>query len=248
MLRSLSSYLLDLVFPPRCAGCLGFGHWFCDACAQEVLPASARLACLFCGQELPKTAQSAGFPCPACGESWGWMGAAALHEGPIRPAIHAFKYEGRVELAPSLARYLRAVTAETPWAAVFPQLDAMAPVPLHSDRFRERGFNQAELLTRSLASSANKPVLKEAILRTEATRSQVGLSPAERADNVAGKFWADSQTVAGLTLLLVDDVLTTGATMRECAAALRSQGASAVYGLALARPTMGPGAKDLTAL
>ena len=167
------------------------------------------------------------------------MGAAALHEGPIRPAIHAFKYEGRVELAPNLARYLYAVAAETPWTAIFSQLDAMTPVPLHSDRIRERGYNQAELLTRSLASSADKPVLKEAILRTEATRSQVGLSRAERADNVLGKFWADSQTVAGLTLLLVDDVLTTGATMRECAAALRSNGATAVYGLALARPTTG---------
>ena len=240
MLQSLSSYLLDLVFPPRCAGCLRFGHWFCDACAQEVLPAPGRRECLHCGHELPEAASPAGFPCPACGESWGWMGAAALHEGPLRPAIHAFKYEGRVELAPILARYLYAVAAETPWTAIFPRLDAMTPVPLHSDRFRERGYNQAELLTGSLASSADKPVLREAILRTEATRSQVGLSRADRADNVSGKFRADSQIVAGLTLLLVDDVLTTGATMRECAAVLRSQGANAVFGLALARPTIGP--------
>ena len=240
MLQSLSSYLLELVFPPRCAGCLRFGHWFCDACAQAVLPAPGRPECLQCGEELPEAANAGGVPCPACGESWGWVGAAALHEGPMQQAIHAFKYEGRVELAPNLARYLYAVAAETPWTAIFRQLDAMAPVPLHSDRFRERGYNQAELLTRSLASRADKPVLREAILRTEATRSQVGLTRAERADNVSGKFRADSQTVSGLALLLVDDVLTTGATMRECAAVLRSQGAAAVFGLALARPTMGP--------
>lgn len=191
---------------------------------------------MHCGNQLPTTVGAEESPCPACKKNYGWVSAAALHDGPLRPAIHALKYDGRVELASTLARYLRAVTAETPWPSILHLVDVLAPVPLHTDRQLERGYNQAELLTVSLAAHARKPVLNDAIVRVEATRPQVGLSRSERANNVLGKFWVDRKKVAGMTLLLIDDVFTTGATMRECAAALRREGAVAVYGLALARP------------
>lgn len=180
--------------------------------------------------------KSLGSPCPGCNDDLGWVEVAAMHEGPLQQAIHALKYDDRVELAPSLGRYLRAVTAAAPWPAILRRLDGIVPVPLHKDRLLERGYNQARLLADGLAVGRAALVIENAIERYKATRSQVGLSPSERADNVQGKFSADSELVSGKSLLLVDDVFTTGATMRECASALRESGADAVFGLALARP------------
>ncbi|MDE0200285.1 MAG: phosphoribosyltransferase family protein [Caldilineaceae bacterium] len=101
---------------------------------------------------------------------------------------------------------------------------------------KERGYNQAMLLAAALSVKSEKPVLERAVERFKATNTQVGLSPSERAENVKGKFRANSGLVAGKALLLVDDVFTTGATMRECASVLRDAGAAAIYGIALATP------------
>lgn len=230
------SYLLDLVFPPRCVSCRRHGQWFCDFCAQRVLPAPSRQFCQECNLELPRDVEGLGSPCPDCNDVLGWVGVAAIHEDPLRKAIRALKYDGRVELAPSLGRYLRAVTATAPWPAIVRSLDGIVPVPLHKDRLQERGYNQSQLLAIGLAVGCAAKVLDNTIERYKATRSQVGLSPMERAVNVRGKFSADSVLVSGKSLLLVDDVYTTGATMRECASTLREAGANAVFGLALARP------------
>ena len=177
-----------------------------------------------------------GAPCPGCRDALGCVGGATLHEGPLQPAIHALKYDGRVELAPILTRYLRALIAAAPWPAILRRVDGIVPVPLHKDRLLERGYNQAALLATGLTVGSCTPVLDSAIERFQATRSQVGLTVLERAENVVGKFKANPGLVTGKRLLLVDDVFTTGATMRECAVALRQADANAVYGLALARP------------
>ena len=177
-----------------------------------------------------------GNPCPGCLDALGCVGAAALHDGPLQPAIHALKYDGQLELTPILTRYLRALVAAPPWPAILRTVDGIVPVPLHKDRLLERGYNQAALLATGLAVGSCTPVLDSAIERVRATKSQVGLTALERADNVVGKFKANPRLVTGRRLLLVDDVFTTGATMRECAVALREAGAIAVYGLALARP------------
>ncbi|MYH62363.1 MAG: ComF family protein [Caldilineaceae bacterium SB0675_bin_29] len=177
-----------------------------------------------------------GSPCPGCKDDLGWVGIAAVHEGPLQQAIHALKYDDRVELGPSLGRYLRAVTAAAPWPAILRSLDGIVPVPLHKDRLLERGYNQSKLLAEGLAVGCAALVFDNAIERYKATRSHVCLSPPERADNVTGKFRADTVLETGTSLLLVDDVFTTGATMRACASALREAGADAVFGLALARP------------
>lgn len=234
--QRFGSYLLDLIFPPTCVSCLRSGQWFCDSCAQCVVPAPSGQECQQCGLELPGETEELGSPCPGCKDDLGWVGVAAIHEGPLRQAIHALKYDARVELGPSLGRYLRAVTAAAPWPAILRNLDGIVPVPLHGDRLLERGYNQSKLLADGLAVGCAALVLDNAIERFKATRSQVGLSPSERRDNVKGKFSADSVLVSGKSLLLVDDVFTTGATMRECASALRESGADAVFGLALARP------------
>jgi ComF family protein len=166
--------------------------------------------------------------------------AAALHTHPLREAIHALKYEDQPELAVPLARYLVAVFAADPWPALASSLDAVVPVPLHAQRLAERGYNQSERLAAAFCSQTGMQLAPEWLARTRQTRQQVGLGPVERRANVVDAFSA-APTVAGKTILLIDDVLTTGATLAACATAAQAAGAVAVYALTLAIPLHGDG-------
>lgn len=177
-----------------------------------------------------------GAPCANCQNPLGLIRAATLHAPPLAEAVHAFKYGGRAELAPSLTRYLHATIMADPWPSIMARLDGIAPAPLHEERLKERGYNQAGLLAGSLAFATSIPVLEGAIERVRDTPTQVGLDAGDRAENVKDAFQAAPGRVRGKSLLLVDDVCTTGSTMRECAAALRKAGVGAVFGLALSEP------------
>ena len=159
--------------------------------------------------------------------------AAGLHTGPMRAAIHALKYEDQPELARPLARYLCTIIARPPWTRL--QIDAVIPAPLHAQRLAERGYNQAALLAQYLCEATELPFQTGWLTRVEQTRQQVGLNREERHANVAGAFTA-TPAVRDRSLLIIDDVFTTGATMMACADAARVTGARAVYGMALALP------------
>lgn len=237
-LAALGHAGLDLLFPPVCAGCGRAGHLFCPRCAQAVEPVPQPI-CARCGRPQPAAVAQ----CAACraapARPLRLSRAAALHTSPLRQAIHALKYEQQPELAVPLARYLIAVFAEPPWAGLDATLDAVIPVPLHAQRLAERGYNQSELLAAALASAAGVALQPGWLARSRETRQQVGLDAAQRRANVDGAFVA-SAAVAGCTLLLVDDVFTTGATLHACATAALAQGAAAVYGLTLAMPAYTP--------
>jgi ComF family protein len=115
------------------------------------------------------------------------------------------------------------------------EIDVVFPVPLSRRRLRERGYNQAALFALPLALGLNVPYRPKALRRVRHTRSQVDLSWGERRENVSGAFAASSDDVSGKTILLVDDVITTGATLNACASALLSAGARAVYAFSVAR-------------
>ena len=236
MIQGARIFLLDLVFPPRCVGCQRSGQWFCNYCAQTVQPTHPQQTCRSCDSPLSTDVAVQGAPCLNCRNPLGLIRAAALHVPPLEGAIHALKYEGRAELAPSLARYLRAATMADPWPAIIAGLDGIVPVPLHEGRLIERGYNQAELLADSFAKEISTPILEGAIARVRETPSQVGLLARDRAENVKNAFRVEHGQVRGNSLLLVDDVCTTGSTMRECALALRGGGAVRVFGLALSEP------------
>jgi ComF family protein len=120
-------------------------------------------------------------------------------------------------------------------------VDALVPVPLDAARLRARGYNQAALLAASLGAALGWPVLPDALQRTRPTRPQVGLSPRERRANVRGAFGCPAPSlVQGRRLLLIDDVMTTGATLDACAEALVVAGAARVYGLVVARDVPTP--------
>lgn len=157
--------------------------------------------------------------------------SAALFSHPLRRAIHNFKRDS--ELAPTLSRYL-VVTYMQKLAPVLPiPIDIIIPVPLHTTRLAQRGYNQSELLATPLAAATQIPIQPGWLQRSRYERSQVGLNQQERQINVADAF-AASPLVAGRHVLLIDDVYTTGATLNACGEALLQAGARLVSALTLA--------------
>jgi ComF family protein len=158
------------------------------------------------------------------------MRAPLRYEEPTSRLIHRLKYEGHFALGHPLARSLIAG-----WPAWRPIPDLIVPIPLHPRRRWRRGYNQSELLARPLAEAVGVAFSATALRRTRHTAPQVGLGPEARAANVQGAFAAAPEQVGGRVVLLVDDVLTTGATMRSAAEALLAAGAAAVSSYCLAR-------------
>jgi ComF family protein len=223
----LLTALLDLVYPPSCAACgeplaSSAEEPFCAVCREavdEAGPGCSRCAApgsdLLCGA------------CLAEPPAFDAVFAGALLGGPIADAVHALKYRDRPALARPLGRWLASRARLPPGAAVL-------SVPLARGRRIARGYDQAALLAGHLARCAGLPRLRAALRRVRETPPQVGRSRTERARNVAGAF-AAGPAVAGREVVLVDDVVTTGATADACARALRAAGATRVVVAALAR-------------
>ena len=167
--------------------------------------------------------------CVASPPGFDWARAAGEYAPPLRDAVQQFKFGRR----PALARPLAALVLEQCASAV-PAGATLVPVPLARDRERERGFNQAALLAERLAPALGAALRPRWLARTRTTAPQTHLTAGERRANVSGAFVA-STAAAGAEVVLVDDVLTTGATAGECARALRAAGARAVGVLTVAR-------------
>ena len=217
---------IDWLFPPVCAGCGVSGHRFCPDCCKATRKVNPRI-CVFCGKRLSETV-----PVHSCprqtfidrGIVWG------IHEGKIRKGLHRLKYQRDLGLADTFSALLTETYLDS---QVY--VDLIVPVPLGSKRLKERGYNQAQLLAFACAGKLGIRCLPSAIKRVRETKTQVGLSISQRHENVAGAFRADPRLVSGKIILLIDDVLTTGATLNSCAEALKQAGAEKVISLTLAR-------------
>lgn len=153
--------------------------------------------------------------------------------GSLRNAILRLKFRRDIGLAEALSKHLISLYNELNM-----DIDLIVPVPLNKTRQRKRGYNQAGLLALPLAYAICKPYKSQAIERIRDTHSQVRLGASERKKNVQDAFHAHSRWIDGKKVLVVDDVTTTGSTMSACAKALSQAGASAVYGLTLARAVL----------
>lgn len=224
--RTLLAWLEDVVFPPQCGGCGARGVWLCSACRAALRPVPEPL-CPRCGRSLPGSLG----PCvhPADWPAGLTVRGLFVFEGPILESIHCYKYRDEHARAGSLAALLLE-------GAVLDRdaFDLVAHVPLHPSRRRARGYDQAQLLARQVGRALSLPVA-EGLHRVMYARPQVGLDYEARQENVRGAFAWRGAPLAGARVLLIDDVLTTGATLRAAAEPLLEAGASSVAGLALAR-------------
>lgn len=207
LVRGALTAALDLIFPPRCAGCGRVDTHWCDRCQHDLerTPPPRHVHPL---------------------EPLSGMASTGVHDGKIQQAIWSLKYENARALAVPLGERLAACLTELDWA-----VDVIAPVPMHASRLAERGYNQAQLLAEQVARQTALPWAADAVRRWRSTPSQVGLGRVERLENVKDAFEADPSQVQNRAILLIDDVYTTGATLSTCAEALLQAGATAVYGL-----------------
>jgi ComF family protein len=225
----------DLLFPPRCVApaCRRRGAWLCRRCAAAVRPPPSP-RCERCG--LPGAAAARCPDCRALDPCFAAASAAGLYEPPLREAIQALKYRRAAVLAETLGAL---AAAALPAGAEF---DVVVGVPAHPRRIRARGVDHAGLLAEVVARRRGWPRRSDLLERTRATSPQARLDPARRRANVVDAFRA-APLASGTRALLVDDVLTTGATASACAAALGRAGAASVTVCTVARAApAGPGA------
>jgi len=230
--------LLDVFLPPICHICHSFipnadTLHICPVCRERLLPISSPL-CPTCG--IPFLGTGDDHRCGAClihPPHFDAARSAFLYEGAIRDLIHSFKYNQQTQLRYPLAL----LTLEVAFGIMQNHdLDILIPVPLHRSRLRQRGFNQAVLLGRVLSHHLLIPMRFDILARTRRTEPQVELSAAERRHNVKGAFSVHKpDTIIGRRILLLDDVMTTGSTMDECAHELKKAGASTVIASTIAR-------------
>ncbi len=233
--------LFDLLLPRHCVACggaveRGREDVCCGACWAS-LPRLADPSCGRCGHplvvnDLPPPHERGVRRCRWCDLLPPYVRAVRsacwVPDGPGGSVVHALKYHGWTLAAAGMARRMAALV----WPDdVVDERAALVPVPLSADRRRERGYNQSALLADALAARVGVPVWDDVLVRTRATRSQTRLTPAERLTNVAGAFGAaraSAPRLRGAHLVLVDDVVTTAATLNACAAALVAGGARVV--------------------
>lgn len=239
MLLTGGARLIDLLMPPRCPACkapTAAAHRYCATCFAA-LPFLPDPACFHCGIPLPSRAGGAAecLGCLADPPAFNRASAPLLYAGPARETVLRFK-NGREEMAALMATLM--LQRDRPAADAF-----VVPVPLDRGRLLRRGYNQAGLLARQVATRAGAPLLPDALVRVRATRSTRGMSRAERRRAAIGAFRVNPVrrgTIAGASICLVDDVMTTGATANACADALLRAGARDVAVLVFAR--VAPGA------
>lgn len=227
---TLKEWTFDLLFPKHCAGCGSEGSFLCELCRPTLLFGTP--SCLGCSKR-----NFDGVLCAGCAEATGirrFLAPFSYRDPLARNLVHMYKYEGARELAELLSDELIAFLKF--YAIRLPQSSVLVPIPLHRSRLARRGFNQAELLSEGIAKRSGIPVLR-ALRRTRRTEQQIEMrSHAERKSNVSGAFaLRDQDAIRGKTVILVDDVSTSGATMTEAARVIREYGVRSVWGIAVAK-------------
>ncbi len=226
-ITKLKRIALDLLFPQWCIGCGREGDYTCDSCRRSlsiIIPP----VCPRCGRP-----QSQGVLCPECVDvqtDLDGIRSPFLFDGLIRKAVHELKYRNLRALAPSLAQLLYDYIIENPVKG-----EVLVPVPLHSKRLRERGYNQSALIARELGKISGLPVVDDCLIRINYTPPQArSASVTERRTNVSNAFACLDGRLSGKQVIVIDDVSTSGSTLDTCAGVLKAAGAASVWGLVMA--------------
>ena len=230
LITKISQSVLDIFLPPSCFNCGSEGNWLCQSCYDQVAFITSDI-CSRCGTPTNNNSLA----CEQCDNNPlhdidGIRVASYFEDNPIRVGIHRLKYRNHKAVASSLSQILAEAYAKYQLTC-----DVVVPVPLHPSRYKERGYNQSELLTKPLGELLNLPVNTRTLHRTQKTKSQMTLGANERRKNVANAFECTDSQLSSLSVLLIDDVCTTGSTLDSCAVALKETGVKSVWGLTLAK-------------
>lgn len=234
-LRKAGRLAADILYPRRCPVCdrpvRPFGALICPGC-EKVPVKTGACTCLKCGRRVPARMAF----CTGCRERkhFFYCGCSAFSYGSIRESLYRFKYMGRQEYAAWYGQEMTRALAARVRKGGFPKPDLIVPVPLSEKRMRKRGYNQAALLAREVAGRCSVPCLEGALKRVRDTKPLKTEGVLERQENLKRSFLVYGNDVKLKSIMLIDDIYTTGATVDACAAALLSAGAVNVTFLTLA--------------
>ena len=223
---------VDFLMPIACVHCGTEGSLLCNQCVANSL-IMVKNTCLKCGERTAEFVKLCG-DCVALPPPLDRLVPAYRYGGPVRSAVHALKYRQVTAIAPIMARTM----SDQPFIRRA-KLDCVAPVPMHNNRLRERGYNQASLLARHVAENLHLQFIENALTKTRDTQSQVDLTRQQRAMSLRNAFKANF-SFDDAHVLLIDDVCTTGNTLMNCAAALKIAGARRVSAIVFAKETLEP--------
>jgi len=229
-LQQLRELAVDSLFPRRCVGCGKMGDFICPRCLAE-LPRLLPPICPKCGRP-----QASGMLCAMCRQkqsSLDGIRSPFRFEGTMRKSIHHLKYHNLRAISSLLADLLARYLQQDPLPG-----DILMPVPLHSKKLKQRGYNQSSLLAQKLADLTGIPVVEDCLIRITETPPQARTANIkQRQQNVQEAFVCQNEKARGKQIILIDDVCTSESTLESCAKALKDNGngASSVWGLTLAR-------------
>lgn len=216
--------MLELFFPARCAICNNIGTFLCEECSSDIVYIKIQ-TCPGCNRDFPS-----GRYCPRCRPNKnlsGLVAAAYFKNENTKILVHELKYRGYFAIAPTLAQEMVNALGRK-------RFDYIVPVPVSRKRLRKRGYNQSEELALGISELTSLVMLK-GLRKVRETKPQVGLKKKEREGNLKEAFHYRGKDINKKTILLVDDVKTTGATLEACAKELKKAGAKSVWGIVFAK-------------
>lgn len=230
MIKQIKKIILDTFFPKECLICGAADDYFCPDCQKKLIHLPEDV-CLICNKN--KAINGVCFSCQEKTSLDGIIAAVKFSNTVAEKVIHELKYNYIEELAEQLANLLIRRIIEKDFLGQL-QNQILIPVPLHKKRFLERGFNQSQLLAEYLQKKFACNVQTNIVKRKKKTQQQAKLKREKRFDNVSGAFeLLDEQKIKGQKIFILDDVITSGATINEIAKLLKNHGADKVYGLAV---------------
>ncbi|MBI5184166.1 MAG: ComF family protein [Nitrospinae bacterium] len=234
--------LAGLFFPRKCSNCLvvfdeGEYNWICERCMAGLSAGGMGPGCGICGKPFSIDFQTSSYLCGDCSSGpppYDLLRSIRGYDGVFKELIHDFKYHKLPGLGKDLGKLLISFMQKSGFPMDF---DLLIPVPVHKKKLVERGYDPPFLLAENLAREFHVPISIKCLVKAKRTAPQVSLRRKERLQNLKGAFAlaGDGGAARGKRVLLLDDVLTTGATMRECSLVLKEGGADRVYGVTLAR-------------